>query len=204
MDNNTHKVVVLRTDLGHKRYLIKVVDVDTGEILVSHYGADSTELFYGDCNATIRELLISKDIYPNGAQKIHVKSPDGLTYFEKFLTPEESFINNNTEDGAESKGRGRTRGKQKRVSVEEKTIQDFKGKLSDSNIGFLFRLSCLARHDTGLIAKRGKPLNQKEISVAMESSLKKVNTNINVLKNVGAITEQDEQYYLNRKYISKR
>lgn len=142
--------------------------------------------------------MISRDIYPNGAERVFISDPNtGHRYFDKFLSKEDRLFGVKKGTG---NGRGRTRGKPSKTIVNTKEIQ---GKLDDNSIGFLFRLSSLSKYDSGLISKRGKPLTVDAIAKEMDISRALAYEKVGNLIQAGVITKEPDGYHIHRKYITK-
>jgi hypothetical protein len=191
------RVRIITKNMGHHRFDKMLVDMETGEILGKWHECTRPELFPDGCNAIIREAMFSRDVYPGGAEKVFVKNPDGKLYFDRTLSPDE--LNFGPGKG-NAKGRGRTKGKPAQIKFKENISN---GKLNDTNIGFLFRLSKLSRYNTGLLASKTKPLSLPDIYTAMEVSERTGRTHINALMAVGMVVKREDGYYINRKYITK-
>lgn len=195
-------VAICIEDLGHSRKLLRVVDTDTGEILLKKYECEKIELFPDGYNAVIREMMFSREILPNGAEMIYVSHPDRpeLLYFTKILSSEEKRFGQKKGTG---KGRGRTRGKEKSLSISETSYQKLQT-LDDASLGFLLRLGTLARHDTGLIAKRGKPMQQDDIFTALNATERTGKRRLADLIQIGVIEKTEEGYFLSKNMVQKR
>jgi DNA-binding transcriptional ArsR family regulator len=197
-----NRVDIITKSMGHHRFDKMAVDVETGEILGKWHEVDRVELFPDGCNAIIREVLLSRDVYPNGTEKIFVKTPDGALYFSKLLTPQEKYVSERTKgDPEQSKGRGRTRGKLGQIKIQEKTLVE--GKLDYASLGFLFNLARISRYNTGLVSIRNKPLSINEITTALKATERTVSRHMNALIAEGAVVKREDGYYINRDYISK-
>lgn len=150
------------------------------------------KLFPEGKNAVIRPALFSREIMPNGVELIYVSDINGNLFFKKFLTQEEKNRKGN------GKGRGRTRGKQGIIKVSKITMG-----LDYADMGFLIRLTEHARHDTGLLANRKKPLLLNEIYKAMEVNDRTGRRYMTTLIDQGAVIKRDDGYYINKNYTSK-
>jgi len=193
-----HEVSIVSTCLGDGQILKEVIDKCTGEVLLRVYDVKATDLFPGGHNTVIRPLMITRYKMPDNAWKIEVKTPDGLIYFTKYLTKAERL--GWTENKGVGDGRGRTRGKPKQVKIAQQTLTDLQKKLDDDSIGFFFRLSMMARHDTGLLAKRKIPLSQKQLAEATGYPEATFGRKFKTLIKEGVIIKEKDGFYLDKRY----
>lgn len=188
------ELAIVKEDLGANRTLIRVVDTDTGEILLKKHECDRKSLFPNDCNAIIREALFSREILPNGTELIYVQHPEeDIVYFKKYLSPTEKQFGVPKNTG---KGRGNTRGKRKALAIDKEAQN-----LGDDSLGFYMRLFSLSRADNGLIAKRGKALLQDDIFKTLNVPERTGKRRLTELVKAGLVVKTDEGYQIPRKYI---
>lgn len=196
-----NNVLILHEDLGHHRYRKLVIDSETGELIIECHSANRVELFPGGCNAITRELMLSRDVLPNDTDRVYVCHPtSGFVYFDKVLSRDNNVFGAKKGTG---NGRGRTRGKPKKLIIEEDMIDELKRKLDDTSFSFLFSLAKLARWDNGLIAYRGQALSKADMARRTNTPKSTLLKRLGQLVSSGVVEKKDNGYYLHRKYITK-
>ena len=194
---------VLKVDLGHGRIRKMVVDLDTGEIIEAWQEAGSAEMFPRGCGAVIRDVFLSREKYPGGAEKVFVCTPTGGTekgvYFEKMFTRDEARFGVRKGTG---KGRGRTRGERGKITIRVEKMQEFED-LGEAALGFLLRLARLARYDTGVISGRKGALRVEDLVPALGIPRATLYRRFSVLEEAGILEKTPEGYRVNREYIRK-
>jgi hypothetical protein len=136
-------------------------------------------------------------------EKVFISGPDGTekrVYIEKLLTEEGQRFGARKGTG---KGRGRTRGGLAEIRVTEENIKRLKKELSYESLGFFFSLATLARHDTGLVADRARPMAYKEILEVLKVPERSGSRYIGALLKAGVLIKQEEGYYINQQFIKK-
>jgi len=203
--------VLLRREYAGERYDLRVVDTETGEILLTRSFCDSPGLFPDGCNAVQRQVMFGREATDDGTEYIVVTDydqdpPAELVSFWRQPFRGKRKKEAGSESGEKTEKRGRTGGKSGYVKLYDESFSEAAEKLTDTELGFFLRLFGCVDWDSGRLVDRKKkePLSIAGVARKTGESERSVRRKISALMESGVLREEEVAgFFVNREYIAK-
>jgi len=193
------KCLILDDDFGYGRKRVQVIDTETGEMYAEDWKNKPEQgIFPEGVNATKAHTIFTREFAPDKqSEYIHVR--DGDIEHEYY-----GFWNQSKGNKGPKKKRS-TGNKPGYVKLFNEKFSKLTKTLSDSEMGFLIKLSPLVDWDNGAIVdtRNHEKMCIEELADVIGASKRDTYRKVNSLVSAGVMYRKGDYYYINRAYMAK-
>ncbi|HEX7025381.1 MAG TPA: hypothetical protein VF187_11240 [Gemmatimonadales bacterium] len=190
----TKTLTLVEEDVGYGRVRVRVVDPETGEVMLTCWHATLPYVFSRGASSAIAQLIVSREV-ADGAELVTVSDP--VTVPGQII-PLYQFWHRPEKGPRARRPRG-TGGKRKYVRVYDEAV----ARLDDEDAAALLRLARLADWETGVLLLDGKPADFAGLLRYTGYSRATLRRRLASLAERGAVLIERGQYRISGEYVRR-